>query len=84
MRGIYQSLETEGVLLVDAENVFNRLNRSAALHNIKRRCPSFSTFLSNTYRDPVRMVIPGCGEISSREFTPQGDPLGHGYVCFGS
>ena len=66
---------TEGVLLVDAENAFNRLNRAATIHNIKSLCPSLSTVLSNTYQDPVRMVIPGSGEIRSCEGTTQGDPL---------
>ena len=75
MKKIYQNPETEGILLVDAENAFNRLNRSAALHNIKCLCPQFSTVLSNTYSDPVRMVIPGSGEICSSEGTTQGDPL---------
>ena len=67
MRRIYQSPMTEGVLLVDAENAFNRLNRAAAIHNIKSLCPSLSTVLLNTYQDPVRMVIPGSGEIRSCE-----------------
>ena len=53
MRRIYQSPMTEGVLLVDAENAFNRLNRAAAIHNIKSLCPSLSTVLSNTYKEPV-------------------------------
>ena len=75
MRRIYQSPMTEGVLLLDAENAFNRLNRAAAIHNIKSLCPSLSTVLSNTYQEPVRMVIPGSGEIRSCEGTTQGDPL---------
>ena len=49
IREIYQNSTTEGVLLVDAKNAFNCLNRSAALHNIERLCPSFSTILLNTY-----------------------------------
>ena len=71
MRRIYQIPSTEGVLLIDAENAFNRLNRSAALHNIKHLCPSFSTVLSDTYQASVCMVIPGSGEITSHEGTTQ-------------
>ena len=75
MPEIYHCSETEGVLLVDAENAFNRLNRSAALHNIQRVCPPLGTVLSNCYKHPIRVVIPGSGEISSSEGTTQGDPL---------
>ena len=72
---IYHCSETEGVLLVDAENAFNRLNRLAALHNIQRVCSPLGTVLSNCYKHPIRVVIPGSGEISSSEGTTQGDPL---------
>ena len=34
MKDIFSSEETDGVLLIDASNAFNRLNRTAALHNI--------------------------------------------------
>ena len=42
--------ETEAVLLVDANNAFNRLNRKVALHNIKEICPPIYTFLNNHYK----------------------------------
>ena len=35
MRAIYEDLTTEGVILVDASNAFNSLNRRVALHNIQ-------------------------------------------------
>ena len=66
---------TKGVVLLDAESAFNHLNRAATLHNIESLCPSLSTVLLNTYQDPVRMVIPGSGEIRSCEGTTQRDPL---------
>ena len=47
----------------------------AALHNISKICPSFSTILQNTYRAPVRLFVVGEGEISSTEGTTQGDSL---------
>ena len=50
MRTIYEDNGTEGILLVDAENAFNQLNRRAALHNIKQLCPNFYRYLSNTYQ----------------------------------
>ena len=38
-------------------------------------CPPFSRVLINAYRNPVRMVVPGDGEIASCEGITQGDPL---------
>ena len=75
MTHIFQSPESEAVLLVDATNAFNLLNRLAAIHNISITCPPLAQILINTYRAPVRMIIPGSGEIASTERTTQGDPL---------
>lgn len=75
MRLIFSNQDVEGALLIDAENAFNSINRIAALHNISVLCPSFSNVLINSYRDPVRMIISGGGEITSCEGTTQGDPL---------
>jgi len=75
MRSIFQAPETEAVLLVDANNAFNSLNRKAALHNISIICSSLAQTLINTYRAPVRLFITGSGEIASTEGTTQGDPL---------
>ena len=75
MRRIFHHPDTEGVLLVDATNAFNTINRQAVLHNISIICPSIAQILINTYRTPVRMVIVGSGELASTEGTTQGDPL---------
>ena len=34
LRKIFEDEDTEAIILVDADNAFNRLNRAAALHNI--------------------------------------------------
>ena len=70
----FQQDGTEAVLLVDASNAFNSLNRNAALHNNRSLCPSISTMLINTYRVPTDLFIDG-EVIFSREGTTQGDPL---------
>ena len=75
VREIFKNPESEAVLLVDATNAFNTLNRLAALHNITVSCPSLAQILVNTYRAPIRMIILGNCEIGSTEGTMQGDPL---------
>ena len=75
MRQIFEDSNTEAVLLVDATNAFNSINRKAALHNISIICPPLAQVLVNTYRAPIRLFITGGGEIASTEGTTQGDPL---------
>ena len=40
LRQMSEAVATDGVLLVNAENTFNRLNRAVALHNIQYTCPA--------------------------------------------
>ena len=75
MKEIFSNESTDGVILVDAENAFNKLNRQVALHNMQYLCPPLATILINTYRKPTRLFIVGGGEISSMEGTTQGDTL---------
>ncbi len=75
MDRLFRNPSIEGILLVDASNAFNALNRSAALHNIPRLCPALAQVFTNTYNDPIRLFVSGGGEISSEEGTCQGDPL---------
>ena len=69
MKLIFEQNSTDGVILIDASNAFNSLNRKAALHNIRIICPEFSIVLINAYRLPVRMFIQGGEEILSVEGT---------------
>ena len=46
---LFQEDETEAVLLADAGNASNSINRKAMLHNISITCPMLSTFVSNCY-----------------------------------
>ena len=59
MNSIYQEEQTEAVLLVDATNAFNAVNRKAFLHNINIVCPSISTFVLNCYSTPSRLFVFG-------------------------
>ena len=78
MRQIFESSETQAILLVDAENAFNNLNRKTALKNIKEICPPFYQYLANTYQKSAKLIIPGENDytvIYSDEGTTQGDPI---------
>ena len=72
MRQVFEDEGTDAVILVDATNAFNLLNRQVALHNVQRTCPSFATILINTYRSGSRLSVAGCREIPSLEGTTQG------------
>ena len=50
MRKLYNDKECEAVLLVDASNAFNTLNREAMMHNTGILCTTLTTFVQNTYR----------------------------------
>ena len=75
MSQVFEEEGTDGVLLIDASNAFNQMNRSVALHNIQITCKEMSLYIINTYRSPSRLFICGGGEILSQEGTTQGDPL---------
>ena len=64
----------DAVLIVDASNAFNNLNRETAMRNISVLCPSLATVIINTYRSDIQMFI-GDETILSQEGTTQGDPL---------
>ena len=59
MQRIFESNETEAILMVDAENAFNSINRKALLHNIEYLCLVIATFLYNCYAISVRFIISG-------------------------
>ena len=84
MREIFHDNDTEAMILVDAENAFNSLNRKASLLNMNAICPEFAKYLVNTYREPSRLYINGAdGQyILSEEGTIQGDNTGMNlYAC---
>ena len=75
MSQVFVEEGTDGILLIDASNAFNQMNRSVALHNIQITCKEMSLYIINTYRSSSRLFICGGGEILSQEGTTQGDPL---------
>ena len=78
---------TEAILLVDADNAFNRLNRKVALHNIQEICPYLHTYLSNHYQAPASLFVSNtdCNFISldSEEGCTQGDVSAMSFYALG-
>ena len=74
VRSCFNDKSTEGVLLVDATNAFNSLNRNAALLNICHLCPALPTIVINCCRESVNLFV-GRISLKSQEGTKQGNPL---------
>ena len=64
---IFKDHTTETVLLIDAENAFNAINRKAMVYNISVIWPIVSTYVSNCYNMPARLFIIEGTEILSRK-----------------
>ena len=74
VRSSFDSENCEALLLVDASNAFNSLNRQTALRNIMKQCPPLATVLIHSYRAETDLFVDG-EVIKSSEGTTQGDPL---------
>ena len=83
VRSIFSNAETEAILLVDASNAFNSMNRTVALHNVRILCPSLATVLINTYRGTAELFLDS-QTILSKEGTTQGDPLSMPFYALAS
>ena len=83
MHDVFNDDDTEGILLIDAENAFNTINRKVMLHNLKLICPVIATYILNCYTYPARLIIIGGGELFSKEGTTQGDPTSMGAYALG-
>ena len=54
---MYKEEHTDTILLVDAANAFNSINREVFLHNINVVCPSISIYVKDCYALPSRLLI---------------------------
>ena len=57
MRRMYSNENTDDVILVDAANAFNNLNREAWIHNIKYVCPEIAVYTCNCYANHARLFV---------------------------
>ena len=83
MKWIFSSPSVDAVLLVDASNAFNELNRQVALCNVEAICPVLAPILINTYRQDA-FLFAGDHTIFSSEGTTQGDPLAMAMYAIGT
>ena len=74
MHRIFQDNNTEAILLINAKNAVNNLNRQVILLNIHKLCPAIATVLTNCYRSSISLFVQG-ETLLSRESTTQGNPL---------
>ena len=82
VRSLFDVSSGEAVLLVDASNAFNSLNRETALHNCLISCPTLATVLINCYRFHSPLFVDSEVLLSS-EGTTQGDPLAMAMYAIG-
>jgi len=66
---------SECLLLVDADNAFNKLNSKVSLENIERLClcPPMYAYLHNSYNTPTMLDLENGDHILSQEGVMQGD-----------
>ena len=83
MHDIYNDEHSEAVLVVDAENAFNSINRNVMIHNVSVVCPAISTYVSNCYQSAARLFVIGRKEILTKEGTTQSDPTSMGTRALG-
>ena len=83
MRNLFKDEGTEAILMVDASNAFNSLNRKTALRNIHILCPVLAPMHTNMYRSHSMLFIDG-DHILSQEGTTQGDPLAMAMYAIGT
>ena len=60
---------SEAVLLVDASNAFNKINKNSFLHNITIICPPLVRYVQNCYYANTQFFIIGRVEIQPMEAT---------------
>ena len=76
VRETFNEDSSEGLMLVDASNAFNALNRKVALENMKALCPPIHRYLNNCYQCPTDLyVLDGTECLKSEEGITQGDPV---------
>ena len=74
MSKILNKEDSVAVLIIDASNAFDAVNRKLCFQNDSVICPEIAVFVKNCYALPSRLFIIGGKELKSCEGTTQGDP----------
>ena len=73
-RTVYKEQSAEAILLVNASNAFNSVNKNAFLHNAEIISPLIAQQVKYFYSLSSHLFITGGGEIQLKEGTTQGNP----------
>ena len=72
---VFNEDNTEEVLMADAPNAFNSINREVFLHNTKVLCPALATFINNCYSIRSDLFVQGGKRLKSLEGTTPGPSI---------
>jgi hypothetical protein len=84
LQTLWEGDSTQVVILGDAGNAFNRLNRKAAILAARRRCPTMAVAFYNFYGSKGRLLLSNGDCLWSEEGSTQGCPLGGAKFGVGS
>ena len=72
LRDQYSKTSADAVLLIEAKNAFNSLNRKLALKNIENTCPSLLTAIKNSNSNPFKLFVNKKKQSTLKEGQPRG------------
>ena len=64
-----RNVDTDAVLLIDAEKALSSVYRKVMLHHLKLICSIIATYIINCYATPLKLFIVGGKELFSNEGT---------------
>ena len=70
MRHVFANEDTEAVVLIDAKNAFDSINRKVLLRNLNLIYPIITTYITNCYITPARLFI-----IGGEKYCPKKEQL---------
>ena len=64
---MFNEENTEPMIMVDASNAFNSINREAFLHKTKVLCPALATLINTCHSIPSDLFAQGGKRLKSRQ-----------------